>query len=278
MVAKSSFSKNVASFYDRHFSASTTLGPYFRKCVDFQILPSLRGRDIRVLELGCGNGNLATYLARERSFHVTGVDLSPKSIALARENAKLQGVDVTFIASDILDEHLDLPRFDVIVGHFVLHEFLGGDFDRLAAFLAAHVEETGYCSFLENNSFNPVFRWIRAALPRSARVSHENEYPFDPARYAVLGLHFKSVRRDCPAVNLADRFYRQFWPRAARLEAIHSAALTFDHAMTLALPASIRPWVSYFQIVSFAQQAVGQRLNPRAVRSPWWRYRAAANL
>lgn len=47
-------------------------------------LPDLHGKT--VLDVGCGTGRLARFLAR-RGAHVTGIDFSAKAIALATQNA-----------------------------------------------------------------------------------------------------------------------------------------------------------------------------------------------
>lgn len=255
------FSGEVAEFYDRHIATSDELPPYFRRCVEFQVRPELRGRPLRVLELGCGNGRLSVLLASEYGFEVTGVDVSAGALDAARANASRHGAHITFINADILSQKAAFHRFDLIIGHFILHEVVGKDFERLAAFLAEHLAPDGYCTFLENSYFNPLFRWIREALPRERRVSHPYEYPFDPERYSILHNYFTFVRRDCPAINIAERFYRQFWPKRARFHLLYNCAAGFDGLLTRVLPAKARAWVSYFQVISFSQAPLDRRLN-----------------
>ena len=55
------------------------------------------------IDLGCGAGNHAVYLAA-RGFRVTGVDLSPAAIEMARKNAEKRGVLCTFIVADVLND------------------------------------------------------------------------------------------------------------------------------------------------------------------------------
>ena len=56
----------------------------------------------KTIDLGCGAGNHAIYLA-SKGFDVTGVDISPSAIALARENAKKRGVTCNFLVADVLE-------------------------------------------------------------------------------------------------------------------------------------------------------------------------------
>ncbi|GIE77084.1 SAM-dependent methyltransferase [Actinoplanes philippinensis] len=72
----------------------------------------------RVLDIGCGSGEVALELAR-RGRHVTGVDISGVAIARARAKAAAEGLDVDFRVGDA--RALDLAPFDVIVDSGLLH-------------------------------------------------------------------------------------------------------------------------------------------------------------
>jgi len=55
----------------------------------------------RAIEIGCGTGNNAVWLAQQ-GFDVTAVDLSPLAIERARRRALEAGVKVNFVAGDVL--------------------------------------------------------------------------------------------------------------------------------------------------------------------------------
>ncbi|MDX6364010.1 MAG: hypothetical protein QOC85_3020 [Streptomyces sp.] len=74
-------------------------------------------RSSDVLDLGCGTGSLS-LLASERGHRVTGVDLSPAMIGLAR--AKLAGRDAVFLVGDAAAPPVGEERFDVILVRHVL--------------------------------------------------------------------------------------------------------------------------------------------------------------
>jgi len=57
----------------------------------------------RAIDLGCGAGHYAVYLAG-CGFQVTGVDLSPTAIEMARKNAEKKGLDCTFLIADVLGD------------------------------------------------------------------------------------------------------------------------------------------------------------------------------
>lgn len=75
----------------------------------------------RVLDVGCGNGDLTLAATRavgpEGSVH--GVDLSPAMLAVAASRATTEGLDnVTFEAADAATFRPDVAGFDVIVSRF----------------------------------------------------------------------------------------------------------------------------------------------------------------
>ena len=68
-----------------------------------ELLDKDRVRPCTAIEFGCGLGNNTRYLS-SRGFSVTGVDISPTAIAIAREHARKKGLTCTFIAADVLGD------------------------------------------------------------------------------------------------------------------------------------------------------------------------------
>jgi ubiquinone/menaquinone biosynthesis C-methylase UbiE len=82
-----------------------------------RLLPDVAGK--RVLDLGCGMGQLAFHLAEAGAAEVTGVDISEQMLALARsERAHPR---VTYLRGAI--EDLDFPpdRFELVVSSLAFH-------------------------------------------------------------------------------------------------------------------------------------------------------------
>jgi SAM-dependent methyltransferase len=77
----------------------------------------LPGRAGDVLDLGCGTGSLS-LLASEQGHRVTGVDLSPAMVTLARE--KLAGRDAVFLVGDAAAPPVGEQRFDAVLVRHVL--------------------------------------------------------------------------------------------------------------------------------------------------------------
>jgi len=57
----------------------------------------------KAVEFGCGLGNYTRYLSC-RGFDVTGIDISPTAIGIAKDNARKKGVTCTFIVADVLGD------------------------------------------------------------------------------------------------------------------------------------------------------------------------------
>lgn len=78
-----------------------------------------QGRALDALDVGCGTGFLALELAM-RGHRVTGVDLAPAMLDLARNKAAALGLAVHFQEADA--ENLPFPagRFDLVISRHVL--------------------------------------------------------------------------------------------------------------------------------------------------------------
>jgi 2-polyprenyl-3-methyl-5-hydroxy-6-metoxy-1,4-benzoquinol methylase len=98
------------------------------------LLPDVHGR--RVLDLGCGAGQLAQHLARRGAAEVMGVDVSERMLGLA--SAEFSHPRVTYVQGSIEDLAFPAGRFDLIVSVLALHyiEDYAGLVRRIASWLA----------------------------------------------------------------------------------------------------------------------------------------------
>ena len=67
-----------------------------------ELVDSGKVHPCKAVDLGCGAGNHAIYLAG-RGFEVTGIDFSPTAIRIAKENAEKKGVKCNFSVADVID-------------------------------------------------------------------------------------------------------------------------------------------------------------------------------
>ena len=66
-----------------------------------ELVDSGKVKPCKTIDLGCGTGNYAIYLA-SAGFDVTGIDISPTAIKIAKENAKKKGIKCNFLVADVL--------------------------------------------------------------------------------------------------------------------------------------------------------------------------------
>jgi SAM-dependent methyltransferase len=72
----------------------------------------------RILEVGCGTGRTACYLA-EQGYDVSAVDVHSEMLIKAKRRAEVMGVNVSFIQSDVCALPFPEGYFDVVVAESV---------------------------------------------------------------------------------------------------------------------------------------------------------------
>lgn len=86
-----------------------------------ELIDSGKVSSCRAIDLGCGTGNYAIYLASRR-FDVTGVDISPNAIEIAKENAINKGFKCNFFVADLLGNLNQIKKtFDFAYDWELLH-------------------------------------------------------------------------------------------------------------------------------------------------------------
>ncbi|HEY8340813.1 MAG TPA: class I SAM-dependent methyltransferase [Egibacteraceae bacterium] len=83
----------------------------------------------RVLDVGCGTGEHA-LLAAGLGAEVTGIDLAPRAIELARRKAAERGLPARFLVADVRELDALGGRFDVVVDCGLFHVLSDADRPR----------------------------------------------------------------------------------------------------------------------------------------------------
>ena len=86
-----------------------------------ELVNSGKVKPCKTIDLGCGTGNYAIYLA-SAGFDVTGIDISPTAIKIAKENAKKKGIKCNFLVANVLGKLNEVKKkFDFAYDWELLH-------------------------------------------------------------------------------------------------------------------------------------------------------------
>jgi cyclopropane fatty-acyl-phospholipid synthase-like methyltransferase len=96
-----------------------------------RLVESGRIQPCRAVDLGCGTGSNAIYLA-QRSFDVTGVDFAASAIAKAHERASAVGAAVSFVVADLTSPRGISGTFDFLVDYGTFDDLTPAARDRYA--------------------------------------------------------------------------------------------------------------------------------------------------
>jgi SAM-dependent methyltransferase len=116
---------------------------------------------LEVLDLACGHGRIANRLAA-RGVHMTGLDLTPLFLDVAKADAAERGVQVEYVEGDMRS----LPwtqRFDRIVSWFTAFGYFGDDENRRVLAEAHRALRPGGSLLLEVNNRDRILREFRPA-------------------------------------------------------------------------------------------------------------------
>lgn len=116
MLMLDSLLRNESQWWDSFYSDRSKQIPFFIDAPDESLVSWFDGNQLqpgRVLELGCGAGRNAIYMAMQ-GCSVDAIDISPVSIEWAKERAAEAGVDVNFICSSIFDFPIEAGCYDLV--------------------------------------------------------------------------------------------------------------------------------------------------------------------
>lgn len=137
--------------------------------------------NLRVMDAGCGDGYLARALA-VRGARVTGLDISPRLIQLARE--KDPDGAIVYRTADL---SAPLPeydsQFDAVASYLVLNDVY--DYEGFASTLAAALKPGGRLVLTMNNPYSYV---VRKHVPDY--FDSGTAYPYRGMAKEGLGVHF----------------------------------------------------------------------------------------
>jgi SAM-dependent methyltransferase len=161
------------------------------------------GRPRRILEVGCGWGELAEWVGRETGAEVVAVDLSPRMVELARQ----RGVDAR--AGDVQNLAFADGEFDVAIAAWMLYHV--PDLDRGISELARVLRPGGRLVVSTNSLFHLLeLRELVGSGPSTLKFSREDGEEH-------LRRHFDRVSREDidGQLEFADRSALEEYVRAS---------------------------------------------------------------
>lgn len=189
----------------------------------------------RILEIGCGTGASTIALA-EQGASVTAIDIDEESLVVARDRARLHGVEAEFMRLNGADAQQmpSLPQFDFVIFFACLEHMTYAE--RLTAMRATWAGlKPGalWCSietpnrlwwFDEHTSFLPFYNWL------------PDELAFDYSRYSPREPLRSSYR------ERTEETYTSFL-RHGRGVSYHEFDLTMKDAAQLDVVSSLSQWL-----------------------------------
>jgi SAM-dependent methyltransferase len=172
-----------------------------RRC-DLLISTMTPSSSSKVLEIGCGRGEIARYLAAKTGMQILGIDVSERFIEEAQNKSTEN--NVRFEVLDFMDaeERFQDERFDYIVGNGILHH-LYYDLSPALRCIRDLLADRGRIAFLEPNIHNPYVYLIfsKPKLREIARLEPD-EMAFS-RRFAIEML-------ECAGFGHVNVQYRDF--------------------------------------------------------------------
>jgi len=159
-----------AAFYDQEFSDRSREIPFFLKHAKATGGP--------ILEIACGTGRLTLPIARA-NIEITGLDVSPPMLQLARRKAEAEKLAITWIQQDCRFINLE-KKFALVFSATNAMQHLH-DLDSANGFLTS-VKKT---LTLDGKLIIDVFNPNPAKLARSANVRYHHKTFFDEARNEI---------------------------------------------------------------------------------------------
>ena len=139
--------------YNQIFSPSKALAVRTERRCEYMIRKMNIKKNTKILEIGCGSGEISFLLAKKTNAEISGTDICKPFIDEAKK--KYQLPNLNFEVMDFISpESVMDKKFDYIVGNGVLHH-LYFHLDNALKNIFSLLNEKGKMIFLEPNLLNP---------------------------------------------------------------------------------------------------------------------------
>jgi trans-aconitate methyltransferase len=161
----------------------------------------------RAIDFGCGTGNSSQQLKEALGFEkIFGLDVSPASLAVARER-----FDDSALNFQTIESHTPAQNTDLIFCNGVFHHIPSVQREASLSYIRATLKPGGVFVFWENNPWNPGVHYVMRSIP----FDHDAEKILPHTAVRLLrGAGFRTVRL---------RFFFVFPKALARLRVLEPA-------------------------------------------------------
>ncbi|OGN02469.1 MAG: hypothetical protein A2655_01965 [Candidatus Yanofskybacteria bacterium RIFCSPHIGHO2_01_FULL_43_42] len=138
-------------------------------------------KDVKILEIGCGTGEMSNLLAQKTGQQVLGTDICEPFIESARQNYKLPNLNLVVLDFNNKQQTQSIvgdTKFDYIVGNGILHHFFY-QLDETLGNIKNLLNSSGKIIFWEPNILNPYCLFIfKTPVLRKMAYLEPNEMAF----------------------------------------------------------------------------------------------------
>ncbi len=160
------YQKYISEQTSKLFSFSEKEYSYYNRVLALNYLSFMpQSRSARALELGCGPGFFLRFLEAHGFQDITGIDISPEQVVLAREKTGANVLEGNI--TDFLDSTEE--RFDVVVMRHVLEHFNKKECVDIMEKIHHVLNENGIVIIEVPNAGSPIF----GALSHHIDFTHE---------------------------------------------------------------------------------------------------------
>lgn len=157
-----------------------------------------------VLELGCGRGDVAAFLAKRYGLKVTGADLDPAQVELARRKHPETGT-LRFAVEDAAGLSLPAGSVDLVLAQHVFHHV--PDWPAIVRETARVLRPGGQVLWFDLAAPPRLKRWLRPFTKRAGLYTLEEVL----SAFASAGI----LARSCRKVRMGPLTHHDLWLRRA---------------------------------------------------------------
>lgn len=174
---------------------------------------SRRTNELRVLDIGCGGGDIAVAVARRArraglQVHVDGADISPVAVRHSRELAQRAGAsNVGFFELDVLGGPVP-TGYDVIMCSLFLHHLSEADAVELLRKMAEAARQAVLVNDLRRTRMGYTLAWLGCRLLSRSPIVH-----VDGPRSVAGAFSIAEIRTMAEQGGLAGASITQHWPQ-----------------------------------------------------------------